>query len=60
MVDEAMISDRHGGNMYEKRRLPTIAASESVTTRSLDDFRLGTVSKFDIEAQLSRPGARIL
>jgi AraC family transcriptional regulator len=59
LVGEAMISDRYGGDMHEKGRLPTIVAGESVTTRSLDDFRLSTVSKFDIEAQLSRPGARL-
>jgi AraC family transcriptional regulator len=45
--------------MYGKSRLPTIAKRESVPTRSLDDFRLRTVSKFQIEAELSRPGARL-
>jgi AraC family transcriptional regulator len=45
--------------MREKSRLPAIGASESVVALSLDDFRLRTVSKFEIEAELSRPGARL-
>jgi AraC family transcriptional regulator len=45
--------------MYAKGRLPATEASDSVTARSLDDFRLRTVSKFEIEAELSRPGARL-
>jgi AraC family transcriptional regulator len=45
--------------MYQKGRLPASAASESIITHSVDDFRLCTVSQFEIEAQLSRPGARL-
>src|ERR1700760_4559221 len=46
--------------MYEKSRLPAIAAAKSVSAaRSLDDFRLRTVSKFEVEAELSRPLARV-
>jgi AraC family transcriptional regulator len=48
-----------GGNMYEKGRLSTMAAVESINTRSLEDFRLRTVSRFKVEATLSRPGARL-
>ena len=33
--------------------------NDSIITRSLDDFRLRTVSKFEIEAELSRPAARL-
>jgi AraC family transcriptional regulator len=54
-----MISTRHGGNMYEKGQLRTITTNESIIPRGLDDFRLRTVSKFKIEAELSRPGARL-
>jgi AraC family transcriptional regulator len=57
VAGEAVISARHGGDMHEKGRLRTIGASESVAARSLDDFKLRTVSKFEIEAELSRPGA---
>jgi hypothetical protein len=44
-----------GGSMYEKGRLHTIAANESISTRGLEDFRLRTVSRFKVEATLSRP-----
>ena len=55
VAGEAVISVRHGGDMYEKSRLPAIAASESVTSLILDDFRLRTVSKFRIEAEAIPP-----
>jgi AraC family transcriptional regulator len=48
-----------GGNMYEKGRSGTIAAKESISTRGLEDFKLRTVSRFKVEAELSRPGVRL-
>jgi hypothetical protein len=39
--------------------LHTIAANESISTRGLEDFRLRTVSRFKVEATLSRPPPRI-
>jgi AraC family transcriptional regulator len=44
--------------MYEKSQVPAIAG-RSGAAQSLDDFRLRTVSKFQIEAELALPGARV-